>query len=501
MSNEVESQRRFAQSEPARKAGAQLDRMIESTGEQDTLPEEITIVDDRLREKEAEAAAATAAAADAEAEEAASLAEAAALEEAARVEAEEARTADPLLSYTSDRNNIRLLFFTKDISVLNEGTIMQQRILEFARSFAEIHVIVLCIKKEAEAITARIQDNVWLYTTGSRYWWKTMYDAYRLANEQLTFAGGFRADMVIAEDPFESGVAGHFIASHHERPLQVHVFDDFFDPNFKEREDQNGMKVSMAHFVMKRAESVRTNSEHLKEQILIEYPKLADHIEVFPIYHNLTVWRDLEPTFDLHERYPQFKFIILHISQMYAKSHSKEVIIGVTPILMRYPTVGLVIVGNGPMRADLEKIVLALKLEKQVEFEPMPTEIISHMKTANVLVHLSEVSEEDEVVLEAATAKLPMILGKSGLARELFTDGESAYLCANTDANCVSTHVNLFLNENQTRSKFALNAFGIIFERIRQDYGEYLTAYRRSIERGVVVPETPASVQSEEQPA
>lgn len=455
--------------DPAKKAGDDLNSAIQGALEDD----HVVILDEKIKERlvtqEGEVP-------DTEPK-----------EEAERIEAALARTGSRILEHETDRNGIRLLIFTKDETIPQSGSIAEKRILELADTFSEVHVVTLTMRAKDGHDTLRIADNVWVYNTQSTYWWKMGFDAYRIANEQLTFAGGFRADVILAEDPFESGVAACFIADRYERPFQVHVTDDFYDPAFKERDDHNSLRVFMANYVLKRVDCVRTKSTSLRNQIVGEYPELHDFTEVLPTYHNLSVWRDLTPAFSLRERYPHFKFIMLHVSAMQSRSHSIEVVSGVAPILKRYPTVGLVIVGNGPLRSALEKQVIGLGIQNQVEFEPTPNEVISHMKSANILIHLSEDPEEDETILQAAAVRLPMITNTEGLAGELFTEGESAFMCANADPTCVSMRINTFLNENESRARFGLNAQEIVFERIEQDYGAYLDAYRGSIERCMAV--------------
>ena len=193
-----------------------------------------------------------------------------------------------------------------------------------------------------------------------------------------------------------------------------------------------------------------------------------------------------KPEFSLKEKYPQHNFLMLHISTMKKTSRSIEALHGAAKILHQYPSLGLIMVGNGPMRHHLEKQVLELGLQKQVHFEPMPEDIISHLKTASVLIHLSEDSEEDTTLLAAAAAKLPIVAVQSGLANELFIDDESAQLCESTDIDCVSEAINRYLNENRERSSFAIRAQEIVFEKIVQDYDTYIDAYRNSIVRCLV---------------
>jgi glycosyltransferase involved in cell wall biosynthesis len=393
-----------------------------------------------------------------------------------------------MLQYVSNRGSMRLLLITKDTAILAEGSAANRRIIDLRAKFPEIHVIVLAYreKRKEPVLVQRLFDNVWLYTAESDSWWTLVYDAYTVANTQLVFGGGFRADAIVAEDPFESGMVGWLLSRKHKRTLQLHVYEDCFDVSVIESQEYPVIYKWITRFVIGRAGSVRTKSEFQRRMIAEEYPKLEPVTELLPSFYDLNAWKNVVPTNSLRDRFPQFKFILLHVSSMRAGSRTSEVLSGVADMLRRYPTIGLVIVGNGPLRHHFEKKVIALGLQNQVEFEPVPVEIISYMKTANVYVHLTEDSSEDDLLLQAAVSKLPIIANSNGLAGKLFVHEESACLCAPGDAGCISNSLNRYLNENQERTRFALNAQEIIFDRIEQDYGAYLTAYANSIERSIV---------------
>ncbi len=407
-------------------------------------------------------------------------------EEPVDIEVESARTEAPLVAPTEERQAIRLLIFTKDASIVKEGSPSYQRIADGTNLFLETHVVLITpTEKKKDIPPFRPFQNVWIYPVPQTWWWKSIHSAYRLAVEQLSFGGGFRADIIIADDPFEAGLAGWFLSKKFDRAFQVHLVDDFYDESFVEFLPHPLLYTWSTEYILGRAHSIRTRTEPQRQEVISLHKKQEAVTEVLPSYYNLKAWSDFVPTESLHDLYPQFKFTILHVSLMNARSHTAEIIRGVAQFLRRYPTVGLVIVGNGPLRSVLERLVIALGIQKQVEFRPMPTEIISFMKSASVLVHLSENAEEDEVILQAAAVRLPMIANAEGLAGRLFVDNESACLCAPTDSECVGNRLNQYLNENQDRTRFALNAYNNVFERVEQDYGGYLEAYRESIERGL----------------
>ncbi len=402
------------------------------------------------------------------------------------VPAPEARVEEKVLDVVNERKDARVLFFTKDETVLVEGSPTHKRITDLRYFFAEVHIILLNYKSGREvAPVMRIFDTVWLYTTESTSWWKLSFDAYKIAEKQLVFSGGFRADVLVAEDLYESGLAAWFVGKKYARPVQIHTYEDFSDDAYMQSLEHPTLYTWSVHYLLKRVQSIRTKTELERQAIIKEFGVIEDAIEVLPNYYDLTAWRDFVPSINLHERYPQFKFIILHVSSMRTSSRSKEVLLGVSPILRRYATVGLVVVGNGPLRSQLEKQAIALGLQNQIEFEPMPQEVISHLKSANVLVHLSEDGAEDDLVLSAASVRIPMVVNKQGVAGQLFTDNKSARLCESTDITCVTESINMYLNDNNSRTQFAIQAQDIVFTRVEQDHDAYVALYADSIKRSL----------------
>ena len=402
------------------------------------------------------------------------------------VTSEEALRAERIVRQSISRDRARLLILTRDVSVVRDQSLAQKRVLELATMFAEIHIIVLAEAGACDPTYKRLSENIWIYPTSSSSWWKTIPDAYRLAKAQLIFGEGFRPDIVIAEDPFESGIVGRFLARKYDRPFQVHVFEDIYDPTFADKDPHNSWRLWMAYFALRSADCVRTKSSFLKDQILAHYPHFESQTEVLPMYHNLSAWRDAEPGLDLHARYPQFRFIALHASSMSTKSHTDRIITGMARLLKQYGTVGLVIVGEGPEFAMLQNLVAMLGLEQKVFFEPMPDDLASYMKTADVYVQLSEDIEEDVFVLQAAAVGVPLITTTSGISGELFVNEQSTFVCPVDSPPCVGQKINAYLNQNQLRTRHGRAAKEIVFARIDQDYETYLRSYQNSILRCVI---------------
>ncbi len=411
------------------------------------------------------------------------------LPEVPSVKLKEARMEESVLVRAEIRQSTRLLLVTKDSRVLDQGSEIYRRITDLRNRFLEIHIVLLNIAdSDTDGATQRLFENVWLYPTNSSASWKWWFEAYSIIKSQLEFSGGFRADIVIADDPATAGMVGWYVSKKYKRPFLLHIQEDFFDKEYVNTKKYPGFYDWCVAYVLEHTTHVRTETEAQRLAVIHERPELEPTAECLPRYYPLDTWKDYPPTTTLRELYPHFKFTMLHVSTMHTSSHTASVIAGAARIMQRYPALGLVIAGNGPLRAQLEANVIALGIQKQVEFLPMPEEILSYITSANLCIHTSEDAGDDEFLLKAAMAKVPLVANVHGLGGKLFVDGESACLCEPGDVKCIADGINKYLNENQTRMHFAINACEATLDRVEQNYNAYLEAYALSIERCIVLP-------------
>ena len=398
--------------------------------------------------------------------------------------AEMERTSSPLVERTSERNDARLLVITRDEGVFVENSASIIHIAEYAQMFAEVHVIVLTTRKKGEEaqITTRVGEDIYLYPTNSKSWWRTIGDAKRIAAKQLVFGDSFRPDLIIAEDPFESGMAGKALSTQYNRPFEVRASENFTDHSFGGLAPHNRWRKFMAHRVLPHASCIRTTSGFLKDVLSEEFPDVAGKIELLPIFYNIESWKTAPQTLNLKEKFPQFKLVLLHVSAMNDRSHTESVIDGLYYILRQYKSLGLVIIGEGPKRAAIEKKVKDYGLLSQVVFASNSTDVLSCMRSADILIHASSDPIHDDVILKGATVGLPMVCGNVGIAVEIFQNDESILLCPLDSPPCFGEKVNRLLNDNALRETLEINAQAVVDQNIVQDYSAYLRAYRESIE-------------------
>jgi len=386
----------------------------------------------------------------------------------------------PMANIDSSREQSRVLFLTSDVSVLKEGSATQLHYLNISSVFNEVHIMVLCEYWQAKEGHERISKNVWVYTTSVRYWWQQPFAALSLAHNQLQFAEGFRPDIVVALDPIESGLSGMLIAQKYDREFQVHVLEDYFTPDFLALQKNNKWRLRVASYVLKRATSVRAATLGIRTSLAKKFRHLRD-LSLLPRHFDIQTIINAASSEAKEDMFSQFSFSILYVGKLDQQSTLFRALDASRGVLQAR-TIGFVVVGTGPNKAEFQKRAEILGIKEQVLFLSDMSNLLSYLKSADVLMCPDTTESSDELIIKAAAAGLPLIMAKTPLRDDLFVDGESAFLCNPEDTIEFSQKLNKFLNTNTLRTQFAQNAQDTVKTRLHEDPNAFTQAYRDTIE-------------------
>lgn len=118
----------------------------------------------------------------------------------------------------------------------------------------------------------------------------------------------------------------------------------------------------------------------------------------------------------------------------------------------------LLIIGDGSLREDLEKLVDSLSLNNIVQFSGYQKDTLSYMQDADILILPSENEGMSNVLLEAISIGLPIIVTDVGSSRIQVGSFGEQFLCPVNNPDCLADKIyNLSLNDA-----------------LRDDYGSYL---------------------------
>lgn len=414
--------------------------------------------------------------------------------ETKRVSVEDAMREERLYRAKSNRNATRVLFISQDASLLNPTTQSLDGYVDISSLFDEVHILILRSGIPAKNPVLRVGDNVWLYTASAHSWWNKTAAGADLIEQQLQFANGFRADLIIARDPFESALLANKLAKKYNRPSQLHVLEDFTTREFKKLAPENFWRQFIPKRTIPQFPSVRTLSGNVEKYISSKYtiPDLA----VLPKFNDYESLINIKPTINLKEKYRPFVFIILYVGKLSHRSTLYRAI-DAARFVLKNPRVGMVVLGDGPAKPEFKKRAKQLGIEEQIVFESRVDDVVPYMKSANMLIVTDTDDDSDEVVLKGAATGIPMVMSRNEHREDLFEHGRSAFLCEETDLQSFTDSINTLLNDLHARHVFSDNAQLMIQERFHQNIKEYKEAYRLSLEQAIFV-ETDDSVAENE---
>ncbi len=402
-----------------------------------------------------------------------------------KVSIAEARHGEAHYEVSSSRETTRLLFISQDTSLLNQTTQSLDGYLNLRDVFDEVHIVILQRGRAARNPVLRVADNVWMYVVAAPSGLSLLSEAKYAITQQLEFADGFRADLIVARDPLESGLVALWASKKYNRPAQLHILDDYTDRQFLKKFYYTRIVAFIYRYVLKRFKSIRTSTDVLCAQVRKQVSPETD-IETLPRFHNFAALSNFDSGLNIKQKYTQFSFIILYIGKLFHGCRAFQAMDAARDV-MRSPKIGLVIIGDGPARSELQKRAVLLGVPTQIVFEKSVEDISSYLQTADVLVVPDTDSTSDEVALQGAAAGIPLVLAKTQQRGDVFQHEVSALFYDNDDTMSLSGALKKIVNDLGIRAELVHHAREMIDEKLHEDPLQYRLQYRESVEAALFI--------------
>jgi len=406
------------------------------------------------------------------------------------VTAEEAMNEARVVQYQSNRDVTRVLFISQNLELLNPTRQTLDGYLNIADVFDEVHILVLRQGIQPTQPVLRPHKNVWIYTAASRRWFEVPKRGRELLQEQLAFAEGFRADLVVARDAFESALVALWVGRTFGKPVQLHVLRNYFAPEFRQADPGNWLRQWVARYTVPKFLSIRTNTQMIQELISRKY-NIADtkRLPQLNAYESIA---NVRQTLDLKAKYPQYVFSLLYVSSLTHTAKAMQAIDAARFMLLN-KRIGMVILGDGPAYRDCHKRTKLLGIEEQMVFERHSKDVVQYLKAANLLIVTDTDAASEELVLKAAGAQIPMVIVATEARLDMFEHLDSAYICPPDDTQAIVDGIQMLMNNVPLRKHLQEQAYEIITQRFHQDPEAYRRDYRDSIEAAMFAGEEVAS--------
>lgn len=229
----------------------------------------------------------------------------------------------------------------------------------------------------------------------------------------------------------------------------------------------SGLKKTIKKRCLKKTDHTIAVSDANKQLCLQLYPELKGKISTVHNGIDLEAFERPLRTFSRQNRdklreelfqAANDEFVILSIAELHPRKGLKYLIEAFKQVEESQPKTKLVIVGEGPERKTLEKLIKKLELEGTVILAGQQKEIPQILKSANLFVLPSVKEAFGLVLLEAMTAQTPIIATRVGGIPEIVEDGKSGELVEPADYNALAEKIRTVMENNALMQKLAYMA-------------------------------------------
>jgi len=387
---------------------------------------------------------------------------------------------------------MKALMISTDQKILESGSEAQKRMRDYGMIFEELYIIVFSTRKSQipnpkSQINSKIQiaNNVFVYPTNSRFELFYLWQAYQIG-QKIIHNSKFQIhnSAITCQDPFETGFVGWLMKKRFDLPLQLQVHTDVFSPYFKNESLLNRLRVLLAKFLLPRADGIRVVSQRIKDSLEsnVKGPwpdRQMSNVLILPIFVDVKKIQSAKVKIDLHQKYPEYDFIILMASRLTKEKNISMAIKAFGSAKRQAPSAEnplLLIVGDGPKKQNLMLQASSFKLQENVKFEPWTNDLGSYYKTADLCLLTSNYEGYGRTVVEAMAAGLPVVMTEVGLAGELLIDDLDGKVVPVGDEKALAAAI-LELKENPAkREEYKLNSLKLLEKWPSKQ--EYLDKYR-----------------------
>lgn len=372
----------------------------------------------------------------------------------------------------------RVLMLSTDANIFDENSDVRERMKWYGTVFDELHIVVCA----AGGQKSKISENVFGYPTRSRSKIFCLWGAYNLSKQILQTTNHKLPTtnwVITSQDPFELGLIGYTLKRRFSIPLQLQVHTDFFSPYFWRESLKNKIRVLFARFLLPRADGIRVVSERIKHSLISNLQIPISKIAALPIFVEIEKIRMLTITTDLHQKYPQFDFIILMASRL---TREKNIGMAIKAFAETKNTL-LLIVGDGPEKENLKLLTIHYNLQSNIIFEPavdFPT-LVSYYKTVDLFLLTSNYEGYGRTVIEAMAVGCPVIMTDVGIAGEIVIDQKNGLVVPVGDVLALAQALFILYKNETLRKTFIDVKIGTAHDNMLHDKTRYIRDYHNAI--------------------
>lgn len=309
-----------------------------------------------------------------------------------------------------------------------------------------------------------------IWPTNSRLRLSRIADAWRIGQ---TIAGRNRPDLIVAQDPLFTGLVGLWLKRRFSVPLLVDLHGDFWGNTAYWRESPIYFWFRpLLAYVVRRADGLRPISTGIAEALRRSgIPDERIQMIPTPVALDKFVQPDPAAVAQIRARWPG-RSIVLFVGRLVKIKNVPMLLKAFVAVRSSRPAIVLVIVGDGPERAALERRAARLGLAADVAFlgTLAQDELPALYAAAAVTVLVSYAESLGKVLIEAGMAGSPVIATATAGARDIVSEGESGWLVPIGDTAAFAERLGWVLDHPEEARRVGERAAHVLRQKFDPDY-------------------------------
>lgn len=240
---------------------------------------------------------------------------------------------------------------------------------------------------------------------------------------------------------------------------------------------------SLVKYSLERSDAVTAVSHHLKEKTISQFTPNKD-IDVIHNFIDTEIYKKIENCQVKKQLAQNGEKILMHISNFRKVKRVQDTVRILEKVREKHDAI-LVLIGDGPERAESERLVRELDLKDHVKFLGKQSGLVQLLSCADIFLLPSQSESFGLAALEAMSCSVPVVASNVGGIPELVKHGETGYVAEFGDYERMAKYVVDLLDNEKKHSAFAKASRKSASERFESNIiiPKYEELYQRTIDK------------------
>lgn len=371
-------------------------------------------------------------------------------------------------------NPAKVLYITRDTSVLRDDSAFRRTILEYAQGLEEVHVIVLGNALHGEKVI-HPHERVWIYPTSVFGGLLHVVKAFHIAYTQLTWKFHLRPNIIVGDTPFLSGLIAVLLGKRFKKKVYI-ITENIVHVASRSFSFSKYISDTCVRYVFEHATKIRATSEVSRNSLESFYFVKPEKISIVPLYVDVNDFINNRESVNFQKEFPQLGFSIL-IHPIAYTSLIGDLFSITKRLIMSYPRTGIVVIGATP--GLKRKILFRARisgLSRHVVCVDTKKNLAPYYRGAHLYFDVNKDSEGDRFLVEALASSSAVITNPSGIGGSLFEGTPySTYVCPIGDTACAESRIRHLMEKPGARDDMRVNAKFIVEKHVALDRAGFIS--------------------------